>query len=328
MKNKPIIAAVIVSIVILTTCWFLLRVDRSMDIETVTAKTEISEPAVQRQSRSEQRDRSVFSEMEEQEPDVFKSGDKPADTRLIQKITVNIIDSEPNPENDTGYTAETEFKAYFKDSIVNENTVRAFKILQSRFSSSLDLEKHYEDVYEYLKTQVSAEKAAEAVELYKKFTEYEMTLTDQAHLWNQEKPMNSTEAIQFLESVQRHREQFFGNDVAETLWGDELTAYEYQLRKHAVVSDEYMNGDEKAARIKDLEKELFGGDPDVSSSPYSRYQETLQLYRRDFERMTPQEQYDKAKEIRHEIFPPDAAARMDEREKARLADDGIIVLDQ
>jgi len=121
--------------------------------------------------------------------------------------------------------------------------------------------------------------------------------------------------------------------VADAMWGAEVKANEYTIRKNSIKWDPALYGAEKEKRINALKEDMWGADAGLIDEPpkedperYSRYQEKQALYQKDLEELPAAGRMEKLKEFRKDYFSPDQIARLEqvdeelEKEKKREAD--------
>ena len=212
-------------------------------------------------------------------------------------------------------------KQYFSNDVVNMYTVKFFKSLQMRFKD-LGYEEHLKTIYDYLHSTMSKTDADSLYSLYTKYVEYEKELSAITTSWGI--PDNPDKALSFIRKMRDFQYAKFGKEIADELFGAELKAMEYPVRRGAIVNEESMYGAEKERRLRKLNRDMWGNESGVvenNTKPYDKYYEKLAIYEKDMSEMTPDEKVRKIQGLREEIFPPDVVARLDnvdcyfEREK-------------
>ncbi|MCX7679359.1 MAG: lipase chaperone [Spirochaetes bacterium] len=210
---------------------------------------------------------------------------------------------------------------HFSHSVVTPFTVKFFKFLQRRFRD-LDYESHLKAVEEYLYRIMDANRAAQMFELYKRFLEYEKKLIEAARKWPT--PTNTHDAINYLRNVQKFRRDFFGNEIADILFGAQVKHQEYTLRKQNIINDKKLYAKEKEKLIKKLQEDMWGEDAatiDNAMRPYDQYREKLAIYEKDLSELDETSRKEKIKEFRQQYFSPEVVERLEkvdqeiEREK-------------
>ena len=253
---------------------------------------------------------------------------------IIMIITLNRRD-EPDSyvlRGDSGISPE-EYRLYFKtldldshgmeryfaDSVVNHQTLRFFKALQSRFKQ-MGFDEHLEAIREYLQRTMNPAKAGEMFALYKKFADYERSLLSNPKRFRP--PASGADALRYLNDLQNYRREFFGADTADRLFGFEVRTQEYKLRKAAVLN-ENSYGAEKETKISALGRDIWGesGSPfDAGRKPLDRYNEKLQMYAKDLGELDEDERTARIRSFRSEFFPEEIVRRL-ERIDSEIASD-------
>ncbi|HON79025.1 MAG TPA: lipase secretion chaperone [Spirochaetota bacterium] len=201
---------------------------------------------------------------------------------------------------------------YFSERVVNPFTIRFFKFLQRKFGN-MSFEDHLRAVQEYLNSTMDARKAEEMFALYKKFSLYEKSLIDMSKTWP--RPRNAQEALKYLQTIQDYRRDYFGNAIADELFGLMVKNQEYRLRKGAVLNDKSLYGKEKEKKMQEVREEMWGDDADTvdnSMRPYDRYREKLTAYSKDLSELSGEQKSAKIKEFRQAYFPPDVVTRLEQ----------------
>ncbi len=205
-----------------------------------------------------------------------------------------------------------DLREYFGGSVVNPHTIDFFNSLQRRFPDFASLDDHFNQVRDYLYTVMSRQEADRLMELYRSYIRYQKNLAEDMRTW--EMPSGPDGAVEFLRKVQEYRRNFFGKSTADTLFGATVAAKEYSIRRYSIVNDGDEYGSKKEERIRKLNSGMFGNEGDeveASMSPFSRYQEKLQLYKKDLEELGAGEKAAKIAEFRAGIFTPEVAERFE-----------------
>ncbi len=197
--------------------------------------------------------------------------------------------------------------------IADSNTIELFKFLQFKFQND-NLDEHYSDVLNYLISVYGEEKGKDLLELYKKFTNYEMGLAG-AVFFKRQQPASASEAIQFLNEIKIYRENVFGKELADSLFGEEYRMYEFKIMQNEIIKDPDMYGSEKEKEISALEENLdYHPDKENELSELDEYDLKLRLYKKDLSQMDSEQQKELKKKFRSEIFTPDEASRLEQIE--------------
>lgn len=195
---------------------------------------------------------------------------------------------------------------------VNRHTIRFFKYIQNMFRDK-NYDEHIAAVKEYLMSVMDEGEAERLVEYYKKFLKYE---NEAAALISSEGRLDSAgDYLQLLAKIKKLQVNYFGIEDAEILFGAELKAQEYPVRRGSIMYDNSLYGKEKEARIAELNRDMWGGQADEienSRKPYVQYQDKLSIYDKDLKEMDAASRAVKIREFRENIFPPDVVARLDE----------------
>jgi len=215
-------------------------------------------------------------------------------------------------------------RKYFSRDIVNVYTVRFFKFIQNQMEF-ITREKHLHEVKKYLNSVLDPQKAIEMFALYEKFLDYEIGLREKSKSWSQ--PRTTEELLMYLQNIHDYRREIFGDEIADAMWGAEVKAREYSIRKNAVMFDKDLYGAEKEKRIGELKQEMWGTDaasledpPQTDPEKFSSYQERQAVYQKDLNEMTADQRLEKIKEFRQELFSPEQVARLEKVDEELEAD--------
>lgn len=209
---------------------------------------------------------------------------------------------------------DQDIRESFSKDIVNRDTINFFKSLQTRFSQSTDFESHYSEVCNYIRSKYpDGGKAERLCALYRKFTEYEVDLEDQLN--SDGPPETAADALEFLKKQQDYRREYFGEEAADELYGAEVKAQEYSIRRSAIVKDTDLYGDAKMQMIKDLNREMWGDESDmleqstILNEPFNKYQESLAIYEKDMSEMNPAEKEEFIRKKQGDFFPEETVEK-------------------
>ncbi len=209
---------------------------------------------------------------------------------------------------------------YFSKDIINSYTIKFFKHLQRKYKD-MPLEKHLETVRQYLLSIMNRDRAESIFALYKKFTMYEIKLSDEMKNW--ENPGSPTEMLRYLRNLQDFRRQYFGDEVADLLFGPRVKSQEYQIRRSSIVRDDDLYGAEKEKRLQELNSQMWDNTGDAITSmqePYERYQEKLEIYQKDLSELPGSEKEQKVDEFRKEFFTPETIERLEKVDQQLAAE--------
>lgn len=213
-------------------------------------------------------------------------------------------------------------REYFTEEIANLYTVRFFKFIQTQIDYT-NRNDHLAAVKAYLDSVFDPQKALEMFALYEKFLDYEIGIHEKAKSWGT--PSSAAEFLRYLQAVQDYRRDIFGADVADAMWGAEVKAKEYTIRKQGILTDANLYGSEKEKRLAELKEDMWGADaariedpPRTDPEKYASYQEKQLIYQRDLQELPVSRRFDKIRDFRKEYFSPDQVARL-EQVDAQLA---------
>lgn len=248
-------------------------------------------------------------------------------------VPVNIISSGRNVSMQDakmflkGFPAQTaseDPRKFFSGEIVNIYTVRFFKFIQSQMEFTTR-EQHLQAVKNYLYSVLDPQKADEMFALYEKFLDYEIGLREKTKSWSE--PGTKEELLKYLQTIHNYRREIFGSEIADAMWGAEVKAGEYSIRKNGIMFDKNLYGDEKEKKIGELKQEMWGADaasiedpPQTDPEKFTTYQEKQAVYQKDLGEMTPQQRAEKIKEFRQELFSPEQIARLEKVDEELEAD--------
>ncbi|MGB5218327.1 MAG: lipase secretion chaperone [Smithella sp.] len=207
-------------------------------------------------------------------------------------------------------------RKYFSGEVINVYTVRFFKFIETQIEFTSRKE-HLKAVKAYLHSVLDPQKADEMFALYEKFIDYEIGLYEKSKSWGQ--PKTADELLRFLQTVQDYRRDVFGADIADAMWGAEVRAKEYTIRKNGITGDPNLYGAEKEKKIAVLKEEMWGEDaaliedpPQTDPEKYTSYQEKQVIYQKDLQELPEEQRLGKIKEFRKEYFSPEQVARLEQ----------------
>jgi lipase chaperone LimK len=205
-------------------------------------------------------------------------------------------------------------RALFSEALINSyTTVNYFKHLESRFKDSINLGEHLQQVREYLFSEFYESEAEKLYETYQKYIECEISLSEEFRNFGLVR--TPEDAIAILQRIHDYRRLSLGEELADLLFGADVKAKEYAFRRAVIVRDATLYGSEKEERLGRLNEDMWGEEAQaVESHPnaYTRYQEKLNIYRKDLSELSSEETQEKIRAFRQQFFPPDAVARLEE----------------
>lgn len=226
-----------------------------------------------------------------------------------------------------GFPAESaseDPRKYFSKEIINLYTVRFFKFIQTQIEFT-NREEHLKAVKAYLYSVFDHDKAGEMYALYEKFMDYEIGIHEKAKSWGE--PKTADELLRYLRTVQDYRREIFGVEIADAIWGAEVMAAEYTIRKNKIKLDQTMYGAEKEKRINELKEDMLGADsasleepPQSDPEKFASYQEKQAIYQRDLQELSADQRLEKIKEFRKEYFSLDQIFRLEKVDAELEAD--------
>lgn len=215
-------------------------------------------------------------------------------------------------------------RKYFSREIINLYTVRFFKFIQTEIEY-VNREEHLKAVKAYLHSIIDPQKAEEMFTLYEKFLDYEIGIHEKAKSWDE--PKTADDLLRYLQSVQEYRREVFGVEIADAMWGAEVKANEYTIRKNSIKVDPNLYGAEKEKRINELKEEMWGADAALIEDPpqsdpekYASYQEKQAIYQRDLNELPADQRFEKIKELWRDYFSSDQIARLEQVDKELAAE--------
>ncbi|MDA8403751.1 MAG: lipase secretion chaperone [Desulfobacteraceae bacterium] len=205
--------------------------------------------------------------------------------------------------------------------INSRNTLKYFKYLEYLFKAAPDMADHFEKVRAYLFAHFSPSDAQLLFDTYQNYLKCEMSLTTEFK--NLSAMTSAEEAIALLEQIQASRRAQLGAELADTIFGADVKAKEYALRRAEIVNNKDLNGSEKEMMIRQLNQDMWGEDAQAVEKrpePYNRYSEKLDIYQKDLDALNPTDRQSKVQEFREEFFPPEVVEKMDAIDK-QMADE-------
>ena len=246
----------------------------------------------------------------------YFSDDADAEHIISMKQNIPISDVKMFIKGFPAQSAEEDPREYFSREIVNAYTVRFFKFLETQIEFT-SMDDHLKAVKAYLYSKFPPLQAQEMFALYRKFLDYEIQIHEKAKAWGQ--PKTAEELLRYLQSVQDYRRDIFGKEIADAMWGAEVKAHEYTIRKNGIKNDPNLYGAEKERRISHLKEEMWGADavrledaPQTDSERYEVYQEKQELYQKDLQQLTEYEKLRKIKEFREKYFTAEQMAKLEQ----------------
>jgi lipase chaperone LimK len=201
-------------------------------------------------------------------------------------------------------------KEDFSSDIVNEHTLNFFLFLDDICKSAVDLADNLEKARQYLYSVLPPETADKMLKLYEIYLNYQIDLQ------NKMKELGmTTDLLDNLSKLQDYRRAVFGKENADIIFGASVEAQEYAIRRSAIVYADNLYAAQKEQQLKELNNDMWGDEltSDAKVPEYTRYQEKLQLYRKDIaELRTEEEKQAFLQHLRMEVFDPVQRQRLEE----------------
>jgi len=221
-------------------------------------------------------------------------------------------------------SASEDPREHFSKEIINLYTVRFFKFIQTEIAFT-NREEHLKAVKTYLHSIFDPKKAEDMFALYEKFIAYEAGIREKAKSWGE--PKTPDELLRYLQSIHNYRREVFGIEVADAMWGAEVMAHEYTIRKNIIKMDPNLYGAEKEKRINALKEDMWGADAASTDDPpqsdpekYASYQEKQAIYQRDLQELPADQRLEKIREFRKDYFSSDQIGRLEQVDEEMAAD--------
>jgi lipase chaperone LimK len=209
---------------------------------------------------------------------------------------------------------EENVKEIFGENVINQYTLKFFQSMDEKFKDAKNLEDHLEKARLYLYSVMSSEEADKVLAVYKTYMNFQLSLAGKTKVWGS--PTTPEEAIAYLHTLQEYRREVFGKENADALFGVSVKAQEYPIRRGVIIGDKDAYGAEKEKKLKELNKDMWGEEADsveAYAKPYTRYQEKLQIYKKDLDELgSDAEKQAKIRKFREELFTPEQVQRLDE----------------
>lgn len=212
-------------------------------------------------------------------------------------------------------------KEDFSSDIINEHTLNFFLRLDEICQSAVDLADNLEKARKYLYSVLPPETADKMLKLYEIYLNYQIGLQDKMKEWGL-----ITDRLDNLAKLQDYRREVFGKENADIIFGASVEAEEYAIRRGAIVYDDNLYAAQKEQLLKELNNDMWGDEltSDANVPEYTRYQEKLQLYKKDIaELRTEEEKQAFLQHLRMEVFDPVQRQRLEEVDRT-LADEKMI----
>lgn len=216
-------------------------------------------------------------------------------------------------ENQKGHGASEKAVSEWSDGR-GAMVLKYFRFLQSRFNSATNLATHCSEVWKYLLSVMPKNEAEKIFAMYRKYLDCEIEMAKKVSEMGQPKTLD--EILERLAKVQNVRRQMLGDEMADGLYGAEIKTREYSLRRGSIVSNNDLYGSEKENEIQKLTSDMWEENAEqVQSvqSPYNKYREKLEIYRKDLNEMGSEvDREEKITEFRKQFFTPETVAKLED----------------
>ncbi|MCU0848520.1 MAG: lipase chaperone family protein [Spirochaetes bacterium] len=209
--------------------------------------------------------------------------------------------------------SDANVKKYFSGNVANPYTIKFFDSIMTKFKDVKDLDQHMEAAREYIFSHLPQDEAEKLFALYKKYIKYQQDIGGESKSWGI--PKGPEEAIAYLRKLQEYRRDFFGKDTADILFGADIKSKEYPIRRMSIVADGDMYAKDKLVKLKKLNGDMWGDEAEEIegyTKPYTRYQDMMEIYKKDLSEMSEQDKTGRITEIRQAIFPPEVVKRLED----------------
>jgi len=204
------------------------------------------------------------------------------------------------------------------DKVINENTVRIFKKLRTKFKDVRSIDELCKKVYDHFLANHSQEDADILFKVFKAYLNCEFSMIEKSSKW---KVPNTAEGLQqYIDKALNFRKDALGDDFADRLYGIEHKKLSYKIQKAIIAKDPNLYGHEKDKMIESLAFDLWGNEYEEalhseSPRPYDAYKEKLALYKKDFEEMDEDQKNRIINEFKQEMLSPKLIKNLEEAEK-------------
>lgn len=207
---------------------------------------------------------------------------------------------------------------YFSKEVINPYTLKLFMTLDDRFKDSQTVEELMVKAKDYLYSIMSSHEEADRVfAVYKKYMDCQLGVGEIFKASGA--PKTPEEAIEFLQKMQDFRREVMGAEDADALFGDNVMAEEYSIRRKMIINDDQMTGPQKEEMLNDLKREMWGDEASLADDnleTLTRYNEKLTMYKNELDSIgSDEERKDKIKKFREEFFSAEEIGRLEEADK-------------
>ncbi|MBF0120299.1 MAG: hypothetical protein HQK79_15795 [Desulfobacterales bacterium] len=217
-------------------------------------------------------------------------------------------------QKNISFDKDDNVKIYFSNKLINPHTIKYFKYLQNLFKINTGLTNHLDEVQKYLFTQWQQNEASELYKIYKSYIQSELNLMEAMKTWGT--PSNPESLLEFLAKAQAFRRSSLGEELADALFGAEIKAQEYSIRRGMIINDKDAYGEEKEQKLKALDQDMWGDEAEVVDNypdQYTQYREKLEIYKKNLDEASSEDDRNtKIKKFREDFFSPEVIKKLED----------------
>lgn len=213
---------------------------------------------------------------------------------------------------------------YLSGGSVTADALELFQALEQKYAvnSIEELSRHYERVRRDLTSRFPVADAQRLFENYRRYLGCQIAIVNDSRF--ETKSMDPKALLMQLSQIQHFRREKLGREAADALFGKEVKAHEYILRRLIIIgrSDQY--GKEKENQLQKLKKDMWGNETvpiGEDQEPYNLYEQRLQLYARDLSEMDDIRRRRTIESFRKEYFTPEQIDRLHRADAAIAAEE-------
>lgn len=210
--------------------------------------------------------------------------------------------------------SQQDVKNCFTNTVLNHETLNYFRFMDDLFKDSRDLTDNLDHASRYLYSVLPPSQAQQMLELYKTYLNYQIDIQPKLREWV--KTGSPQEQLENLARLRENRRTVFGRENADIIFGASEKTDEYFIRRKMIIIDPDIYGLEKERRLCILNEAMWGNERmsfDQNMSSYARYQEKLNLYRKDLSDVRPAaERKATLEQILREVFTPEQLSQLEE----------------
>jgi len=185
------------------------------------------------------------------------------------------------------------------------NLADYFRYLQTNIGEGRSPSEHTEAIQEHLLSTLSPETAGELIDLYEKFTNFERDAVTRAEEWDM--PESADETLGLIGNMQAYQQEYFGPEMADSLFGAEMKVMEYNARRAIIINDSQVSASEKERLLDQLGAGMWGEEAyremNKNKDPYDILDEKLLVYGHELAALDPDTRKQEIQNMRDEILP-------------------------